>query len=65
VKPHKGHRRGTVVDVRANGTTGSIPIIRLAKFMEMLDGEEGIDYIYEDQVIGNEHFHIEFSGHQE
>lgn len=33
--PHSGHRRGVVVDVRANSNTGAIPLASFANFQDM------------------------------
>ncbi len=62
--PHIGHRRGTVVDVRANGTDGSIPTSNKIKFINLLV-ERGIPYLWEDRKTSNEHFHLMLLGVQE
>ncbi len=63
-EPHKGHRRGTVIDVRANGAVGSIPTANKIKFINFLI-ERGVPYIQEDQKTSNEHFHLMLLGTQE
>jgi hypothetical protein len=63
--PHVAHRRGTVVDVRANSKPGAIPLSIRAEFERVLKKEEKIPFLHESRGMGNEHFHIEFSGRQE
>jgi hypothetical protein len=63
-QPHKGHRRGTVVDVRANGAIGSIPSENLDEFELWLVNKK-VKYLRENIGTSNEHFHIMLSGHQE
>jgi hypothetical protein len=67
--PHHEHRRGTVVDVRANRATGAIPSgdIKLL-FKRMLDEEarkSGISFLHESPGTTNEHFHIRLLGRGE
>lgn len=67
--PHREHRRGTVVDVRANGATGAIPSgdIKLL-FKRMLNEEvrmSGISFLHENPGTTNEHFHIRLLGRGE
>jgi hypothetical protein len=63
-KPHKEHRRGTVIDVRANGTDGSIPDADKRKFGNLLI-DYGVPYLHEDVGTLNEHFHLRLMGKRE
>jgi len=70
VEPHKGHRRGTVVDIRANGDTTAIPRTNFAMFIRLLTLPKyaiNAKFIPEDleTTSTNGHFHVEFAGHQE
>jgi hypothetical protein len=56
-KPHAEHRRGTVIDVRANGADGAIPKRNKAKFVDYLV-KLGLPYLHESKGTSNEHFHI-------
>ena len=62
--PHRGHRRGTVIDVRANDLDGAIPLVNRMKFENYLV-ERGVPYLREDQGKSNEHFHLMLMGTQE
>lgn len=62
--PHAEHKRGTVVDVRANGAFGSIPNSNKAKFMRLLQGR-GVPYLHESIDTSNEHFHLRLMGRRE
>jgi hypothetical protein len=64
--PHLEHRRGTVVDVRANGTAGAMPNGSIKnRFEDMLKKEQGISYLHENPGTTNEHFHIRLQGRRE
>jgi hypothetical protein len=62
--PHAEHRRGSVVDVRANGSDGSIPAINKKRFKSFLENA-GVPYLHESQGSTNEHFHIRLLGKKE
>lgn len=63
-KPHAEHRRGTVVDVRANGADGSIPKKNFVFFTRML-GELHMTYLHEYPGTSNEHYHVRLLGRSE
>jgi hypothetical protein len=63
-KPHAEHRRGTVIDVRANDADGAIPKRNRAKFGDYLV-KLGLPYLHESQGTSNEHFHIRLMGKKE
>ena len=66
---HLEHRRGTVVDVRANGATGAIPSGDIKLFFKRMLNEEvrmsGISFLHENPGTTNEHFHIRLQGRGE
>jgi hypothetical protein len=62
--PHKEHRRGTVVDVRANGDDGSIPESNKREFVKLLKKKE-MPYLLESAGTSNEHFHLRLMGKKE
>jgi len=62
--PHAEHRRGTVVDVRANGEDGSIPASKKTAFIRLLRNNK-IPYLQESQGTSNEHFHLRLLGNAE
>ncbi len=64
LKPHGEHRRGTVIDVRANGGDGSIPASKKTSFMNFLI-ERGVPYLHEFVGTANEHFHLRLMGRRE
>lgn len=65
VPDHKEHRRGTVIDVRANSNSGAIPPELFKKFIEMatrLGIDPHLEYIG-DTV--NQHFHVRLLNRKE
>lgn len=56
-KPHAEHRRGTVIDVRANGADGSIPTSNMEAFKRYLRRTK-LPFLQESIGTSNEHFHI-------
>jgi len=62
--PHFEHRRGTVIDVRANGADGAIPSINRRKLENYLV-EKRVSYKRESIGTSNEHFHIRLIGKKE
>ena len=56
-KPHAEHRRGTVIDVRANGADGSIPASNMEAFKRYLRRTK-LPFLHESIGTSNEHFHI-------
>ena len=63
-KPHAEHRRGTVIDIRANNTSGAIPVTNRLEF-ETLIGYMGMSYLHESQGTSNEHYHVRLLGRGE
>jgi hypothetical protein len=63
-KPHAEHRRGTVVDVRANGDVGSIPASKKEAFITLLQIQK-MPYLQESKKTSNEHFHLRLMGNKE
>jgi hypothetical protein len=62
---HYEHRRGTVIDVRANRTDTAIPPANYRKFMRIIEDIEG-DYIYHPPGKPiPEHFHVRLIGVEE
>ena len=63
-EPHAEHRRGTVVDVRANGGIGSVPVLKKTAFIRLLRNSK-VPYLHESQGSSNEHFHLRLLGQPE
>ena len=63
-KPHSEHRRGTVIDVRANGADGAIPASNKKQFIDLLV-KYGVPYKHESIGTSNEHFHLRLMGKRE
>lgn len=61
--PHKEHRRGTVIDVRANRAPGAIPDRPdVRQYFEQLVLDIQGSFILESQGTSNEHYHIRLMG---
>lgn len=69
-KPHNRHRRGTVVDVRANNTCGlgacpgAIPR-QYRPLFEQVAAQSGVRWRHEDVDQQNEHYHVLLKGVQQ
>lgn len=61
IPPHREHRRGTVIDIRANNAEGAIPVANRAIF-EKLVKRLGGNYIHESVGTPNEHYHVRLLG---
>ncbi len=61
VPPHNEHRRGTVIDVRANKAPGTIPGKNKKRFKELVRFL-GVKFRHESRGTTNEHFHIRLMG---
>jgi hypothetical protein len=59
--PHSEHRRGWVIDIQANGTTGSIPAANFNGFRRILRGL-GMTWVEETLNTSNGHFHVRLLG---
>lgn len=59
--PHREHRRGTVIDVRANGAPGAIPSINYRDFTELAE-EDGAHARLHSLGTPNQHFHVRLMG---
>ncbi|MDP2762398.1 MAG: hypothetical protein Q8O64_18690 [Sideroxyarcus sp.] len=55
--PHKEHRRGTVVDIRANSKTGAIPSGNFDAFIQLAK-DRGVHAKIHSQGQANQHFHV-------
>lgn len=55
--PHKEHRRGTVVDIRANSTIGAIPPANFDAFIQLAQ-DRGVDARVHNSGKTNQHFHV-------
>lgn len=62
--PHYEHRRGTVVDVRANGLGTAIPVENFRKF-QRLANRYGADALLEEPDINRRHFHMRLLNREE
>lgn len=60
--PHIQHRRGLVIDVRANQLPDAIPNSNDRAFQLMITKRLGGSYILENQGTSNEHYHIHLLG---
>lgn len=60
-KPHAEHRRGTVMDVRANGQQGSLSPIDFLEFQDLVTFNGGT-FLHEGEGTQNEHYHVRFLG---
>ena len=56
--PHRQHRRGMVIDVRANQLPDAIPNSNDIAFQKMITKELKGRFILEDQGTSDEHYHI-------
>lgn len=54
--PHAEHRRGTVIDIRANGASDAIPAINYKRFEDLVN-RLGMNYLHE-----KDHFHVRLLG---
>ncbi len=59
--PHKGHRKGVIVDIRANGQADAIPQENFKEFDKLLR-ELGMSAFPEDLNRSNGHFHTRLLG---
>jgi len=59
--PHKGHRKGVIVDIRANGQADAIPQENFKEFDKLLR-ELGMSALPEDLNRSNGHFHTRLLG---
>lgn len=55
--PHKEHRRGSVVDIRANSKTGSIPPANFDAFIQSAK-DRGVDARKHNSGKPDQHFHV-------
>jgi hypothetical protein len=63
-KPHAEHRRGTVIDVRANGENGSIHAANKETFKKYLKNIK-LSFLHESEGTSNEHIHVRLMGRKE
>lgn len=70
--PHHEHRRGTVIDIRANLEEGAIPEDNFSKFEELARAhgmnakrEVEIDDATEQEIISTRHYHVRIFGRKE
>jgi hypothetical protein len=61
---HLEHRRGTVVDIRANSKIGAIPPENFEEFQSMAD-DYGIDAFFEGEGFDYQHFHVRLFNRKE
>ena len=59
--PHREHKRGIVIDVRANGAQDSIVPEDFAEFQHLLS-VSGMTYLHENVGTLNEHYHVRLLG---
>ncbi len=59
--PHAEHRRGFVIDIRANSAPGAIPAKNFRSF-QMLLRSLGMSYEFEDPGTPNQHYHVRLLG---
>ncbi len=64
MSPHVEHRRGTVVDVRANNLDTAIPSQNFKEF-ESLAADFGADAHFESPNIERRHVHLRLLGREE
>lgn len=60
-QPHKEHRRGVVIDIRANTAEGAIPPDNRPGFEDLLTRRR-MSYLHESQGTDNEHYHVRLLG---
>ena len=61
MRPHGEHRRGVVIDVRANGTPTAIPKKNFKKFEALMSDLE-IEWLREHVNQSNGHYHVRLLG---
>jgi hypothetical protein len=59
--PHGEHKRGTVIDIRANGNDGSVAPTNFSRFVE-LAALYGADAVIHSAGEPNQHFHVRLLG---
>lgn len=59
--PHGEHKRGTVIDIRANGSDGSVAQTNFPRFVE-LAAFYGADAVIHSAGDPNQHFHVRLLG---
>ena len=59
--PHHEHRRGMVIDIRANGTATAIPQRNFEDFQELM-GSLGMTWLRENVNITGGHYHVKLLG---
>lgn len=72
LSPHIEHRRGTVIDIRANEAAGAIPPENWEAFKRMVIHYGGISLLERSynrltgaEVVSNRHFHVRLAGRSE
>lgn len=63
--PHHEHRRGTVVDIRANGLVTAIPDANFEDFQSLADDFGADAYLEEPPDINRRHFHLRLLNRKE
>lgn len=59
--PHREHRRGTVIDIRANDAPGAIPLTNHEIFIELAN-RMGANARLHSSGTSNQHFHVRLMG---
>ncbi len=62
--PHYEHRRGTVIDIRANTQETAIPDVNFDKYILLAD-RYGVDALLEEPDINRRHFHLRLLNREE
>jgi len=62
VAPHEEHRRGVVIDIRANKLPDAIPLKDRRKFEQLIKGLPPMQFLHESINTDNEHYHVRLLG---
>jgi len=62
--PHEEHKRGSVIDIRANSKTGAIPPINFDKFIKLAK-YYGAHARIHSPGSSNQHFHVRLLNREE
>jgi hypothetical protein len=63
--PHEEHRKGSVVDIRANNEEGAVPADMTQDFREIADMYNATAEIHGERSVGNRHIHLRLMGSRE
>ena len=63
--PHKEHRRGSVIDIRANSKIGAIPPRSFIAFEKMAMKYYGVDAQIHNRGLPSQHYHVRLLNRKE